>query len=90
MASLRVLQRPGSALSWEREPRSRETLPAAIETFFSLWADFALGTTLAADDRRTGDALTMMANELAKSDDPPKGVLREAFGWFAAKARNVR
>ncbi len=80
----------GATAAWLRvvlgtRTAQRETLPAAIETFFSLWADFALGTTLAADDRRTGDALAMMANELAKSDDPPKGVLREAFGWFARK-----
>src|SRR5262249_38735928 len=60
-------------------------LPAAVEAFYTAWRQFTEDAQLTGDDRRTGDALAAMANEVAKSDNPPRGVLRAAFDWFAHK-----
>jgi hypothetical protein len=61
-------------------------LAACVEAFHTAWTAFANAAELAGEDRRTGDALARMATEVTKDTNPPKGVLREAFDWFANKA----
>jgi hypothetical protein len=62
------------------------SLPAQVEAFYLAWQLFSRDADLTPDDRRAGDAIALMANELVKSDDPPRSLLRAAFDWFAHKA----
>ena len=70
----------------EERAEPNDLLPLAIEAFYIAWWRFAEDAQLDPDDRRTGNALATMANEVAKSENPPRGVLRAAFDWFAHKA----
>lgn len=70
----------------EESERPHYELAASVEAFYTAWNAFTNETELAGEDRRTGDALARMATEVVKDANPPKSVLRETFGWFAAKA----
>ena len=51
-------------------------LAIAVEIFVAEWTAFADAAPLSADDRRTGDALAEMMNEVVKCDEPDRSVLR--------------
>jgi len=69
----------------EEADRSRGTVPDAVEEFLTRWALASEGLQLDSETRRIADALVAMVGELAKTEDPPREVLRAAFRWFARK-----
>jgi hypothetical protein len=60
-------------------------IPAAVEEFLTLWTIVVDDLPLDDDTRRVADALVAMVGEVVKTGDPPRGVLRSALSWFAAK-----
>ncbi len=61
-------------------------LQIEIEVFAIVWRSFAERFPLAPDDRRVGDEFAAMASQVSSVEQPPRGVLRETFHWFASKA----
>jgi hypothetical protein len=57
-----------------------------IEAFVSLWERVSPDLDMDPDDKRVGDALSRMAAEVSRVDDPPRGVLKGAVvPWFGHK-----
>ncbi len=74
---------------WSLAPGANATawgVGVAVEEFVTAWIAFASDADLSPDELRIGNALAVMANEVAKTSDPPRSALREAFLWFSAKA----
>ena len=55
----------------ERARPAHADLAVAIEVFVSAWLMFSADALLDPADKRTGDAFAEMANEVAKTEDPP-------------------
>lgn len=60
-------------------------IPSVVEEFLTLWTIVVDDLPLDDDTRRVADALVAMVSEVVKTGDPPRGVLRSALSWFAAK-----
>lgn len=69
----------------EPEEFHNRQIGPALEAFALAWDREGHDARLSAEDRRTADALAEMLRELAKTEHPPRAVLREAMLWFGHK-----
>jgi hypothetical protein len=69
----------------ERDCETAIQLRVEIENFVVLWGKVSPVLPLDPNVRQVGDALSRMAADLAKAEDPPSSVLRTTFEWFAHK-----